>query len=145
MEKVNPMIVYNAKGQIAGRVAAKVAKSLLSGDEVAVLNTKDAVLSGNIQAHVDRMNARRKQQDKRDPEKSPKFPRVPYMMFKRMVRGMLPKKTQRGRDALHRLKAFDGPAPGIDEKSGIIVENAVKKLDKSTTLGALCAAFGFEN
>ncbi len=145
MDKVNSMIVYNAKGHIAGRIAAKVAKSLLSGEDVVVLNTKDAVFSGELQAAVNRMNARRKQQDKRDPEKSPKFPRVPYMMFKRMVRGMLPKKTQRGRDALHRLRAYDGPAPGIDEKGAITVPSAIKKLDKSTTLGALCAAFGFEN
>ena len=139
------MIVYNAKGHIAGRIAAKVAKSLLAGDEVAVLNTKDAILSGELQAAVDRMNARRKQQDKRDPEKSPKFPRVPYMMFKRMVRGMLPKKTQRGRDALHRLKAYDADAPGIDEKGAITVPSAMKKLDKSTTLGALCEAFGYDS
>ena len=138
-------MVFNAKGQIAGRLAARIAKALLAGEEVAVIEVQDALLSGSLATHKDKMDRRRLQQDKRDPEKSPKFPRMPHLLFKRMVRGMLPKKSQRGRDALHRLRAYVGTPADIDAKSAISYKELGKSatLAKKTTLGELCKAFGY--
>lgn len=137
------MIVINASGSVAGRTAAHVAKLLLAGETVAVVETQDLVLSGTLAAQQDRMNRRRLQQDKRDPEKSPKFPRVPHLMFKRMVRGMLPKKTQRGRDALKLLRAYTGTPEELVGKAAPAPATLKKEIVKKTTLGKLCQAFGY--
>ncbi|MFH1095609.1 MAG: 50S ribosomal protein L13 [Candidatus Micrarchaeota archaeon] len=140
------MIVINAKGQIAGRLSARIAKFLLAGEEVAVIEAQDSVLSGTLQAHIARMHLRRTQKDKRDPEKSPKYPKLPHLLFRRMVRGMLPKKSQRGRDALHLFRAYTGtPAALAGEKAVSYPElSKADSLRKKITLGQLCKVFGYE-
>lgn len=137
------MKIFNAKGLIAGRLATQVARALLEGEEVAVIEVQDALLTGSLRAQVDRMHRRRGQKMKTDPEKSPKFPRVPHLMFKRMVRGMLPKRNSRGRDALHRLRAYTGTPAGVDASAAVALPPAILAAGgKRTTLGELCRAFG---
>lgn len=137
-------IVFNARGQIAGRLGAHVAKALLSGKNVAVIEVQDAVISGGLAHQVDRLQGKRNMKAKYDPSKSPKFPRVPHLMFKRLVRGMLPKKTQIGRDALHRLRVYSGIPAGVDAASAQKLDVSKNALLKSTTIGRLCAAFGYK-
>jgi len=140
------MKIYDAKGAVFGRLAAKVAKDLLTGEEVQVINTAHSVLSGKPEYHKEKMTIHRGMIDKKDPEKVEKFPRVPYMLFKKSVSGMLPKKSQRGRDALKRLKAYDEVPEGIDVSNAEVHKNAMKEgFAKSMTLGDLCRAFGYKN
>lgn len=139
------MKIYNAKGLIAGRLAAKIAKELLNGEEIAVVEIQDVVLSGTLADHKAKMQSRKSMIDKKDPEKSPKFPKVPRMLFKRMVRGMLPKNSSRGREALKKLKAYEGIPKTIKTEDAVIDKTLMKTdLRKKITLGRLCSAFGYE-
>merc|ERR1712037_859392 len=63
-----------------------------------------------------------------NPKRGPFHHRSPAMVFKRCVRGMLPKKKKRGYCALARLKTFVGcPAP-YDKKKKVIVPDALRIL-----------------
>ena len=138
------MKTYQGKDSVAGRLAAKVAKDLLNGEDVVVVNAGGIILSGRKETHEEKMKARRNLKDKRNPQNAEKFPRVPYMIFKKVVSGMLPKKSQRGRDALKKLKVFNNMPSSVDEKS-VINEPSVQKKGflKSTTLAKICNAFGY--
>lgn len=127
-----------------GRLATKVAKSLLAGEEVMVVGVSDAVVTGSLSQHVANLNSLKHQKRKTNPENSPKYPRVPHMMFKRVVRGMLPKKTSRGRQALHRLKAYSEIPEKFDMKTAVTFPEFAKRPARSTTLGAICRAFSYK-
>lgn len=101
-------VVLNADRQILGRVASRVAKELMKGGEVVVLNADKAVISGDKRTLIDRYRTRLNLQDKANPEHSPYWPRRSDMLFKRIVRGMLPYRLPRGKDAYRRLLVFSG-------------------------------------
>ncbi|MEM3361881.1 MAG: 50S ribosomal protein L13 [Candidatus Anstonellaceae archaeon] len=139
------MKIYNAKGQIAGRLASKIAKELLEGEKIIVVNAQDLVISGSYFNNVEKLKIRRSLTDKRNPEHNEKFPAVPYKLFKKMVRGMLPKKTSRSKVALKNLKVYDDIPQDIDQ-SQIINPNLEKlSLLKYVTLKKICEAFGYKS
>ncbi|MFN3910118.1 MAG: 50S ribosomal protein L13 [Candidatus Anstonellaceae archaeon] len=139
------MKIYNGKDQIAGRLASKIAKELLEGEEIIVINASSLVISGSQKSNIEKLKIRRSLTDKRNPEHNEKFPRVPYLLFKKMVRGMLPKKTSRSKLALKRLKVYDEVPIGIDASKSIDPKLTKQSLFKSTTLKKICQAFGYNN
>jgi len=97
--------VIDAKGLILGRMASIVAKRLLNGEKIIIVNAGGAVISG------DRYNIIREAHDYLQighPGKGPLHPRRPDRIVKRAVRGMLPYKSPRGREALKRLRVYVG-------------------------------------
>ena len=97
------MICIDASNHVLGRLASKVAKHVLCGEAVAVVNAEKAVVIGNPKAIVASYKERR---DRGDPYHGPFYPRHPDRILKRTVRGMLPYKTPRGREAFKRLRVF---------------------------------------
>ncbi len=92
----------DASNQVAGRLASNVAKILLNGDNVFIINAEKAVISGRKEVTF---REYKQKTDRGDPVHGPFYPRVADMMLKRIVRGMLPK-TPKGRSALKRLKVY---------------------------------------
>ena len=101
------MKVYDASGCIMGRLASHVAKALLNGDEVYVVNAEKAIISGARHSVFREYTEKRQLNHER---KGPFYPRMPHLMFKRSVRGMIPYQTPRGRAAFKRLRVDIGPA-----------------------------------
>ncbi len=103
------VIVVDGRGQILGRLASIVAKKLLEGKRVVVLNAQDIVVSGDpvmvIQSYKRTVLGVRSHYSHR---LRPKRPRSPTRLFKATVRGMLPKRNSRGREALRRLRVYVG-------------------------------------
>ena len=64
------------------------------------------------------------------PYKGPFFPRTPDKILKRTIRGMLPYKQPKGRNALKRIKCHIG-APDEIKGHPITIENANIKKTKS--------------
>ena len=54
--------------------------------------------------------------------------RAPSKIFWRTVRGMIPHKTERGKDALKRLQTFEGVPPPYDKKKKMVIPSALKVL-----------------
>jgi len=98
-------IVIDAEGLILGRMASHVAKRLLNGERVVIVNAEKALISGK------RLSILREKQDFLQVghfRKGPFHPRRPDMIVKRVIRGMLPRKKPRGKDALKRLRVYIG-------------------------------------
>ncbi|MEM4772509.1 MAG: 50S ribosomal protein L13 [Candidatus Aenigmatarchaeota archaeon] len=98
-------IVIDAKDKIAGRLASFVAKELLKGNKVIVLNVEKAIISGDKEDIIEEF---KKKRERGDPYKGPFYPKYPDEIFRRIVRGMLPYKKYRGKIALKNLKIFYG-------------------------------------
>ncbi len=99
--------MVDGKGMPLGRLAAYVAKLLLEGKQVVVVNAAEAVISGNAEDIFARWKQRIDLSSLGNPEKyAPKYSRTIEGIVRRAVRGMLPWRTKRGRDAFRRLKVF---------------------------------------
>lgn len=99
------MIVVDATGLVLGRLASVTAKSLLAGEEIRIVNAEKALITGGKDFIFSDYSHTRERGHK---ERGPYFPRRPEMILKRTVRGMLPYKMRRGRDAFSRLRIYVG-------------------------------------
>ena len=138
------MIVVDAENAVVGRMAAKVAKLLLDGETVNVVNAEKAVMSGEPSMNVAKYKTRRLQKDKSNPEHSPYISRRPDIFVKRIVRGMLPFKTPRGRRAFKNLRIYSGIPQGLSVPKDSKVElKAKEKLNlRSISIAELCRQLG---
>ncbi len=136
------MQVIDATNMIFGRTASQIAKRLISGEEVHIINAEKFVLVGNPIQIVERYKVKRTLKNKADPEKSPKWPKVPHMLVKRMVRGMLPRETSRGKAALGRLMVYTGNPKNMEQN--LKIEKAsFDGLSKHITVSELCRRIGY--
>ena len=97
-------VVVDARDCIVGRVASQVAQRALDGERVAVVNAERAVITGSEE---DVMSVYR-QRDAVGSDRGPNYPKRPDRIFKRSVRGMVPYKQTRGREALERVRVYVG-------------------------------------
>ncbi|MDC0341186.1 50S ribosomal protein L13 [Candidatus Poseidoniaceae archaeon] len=104
--------VFNADGLIMGRLASTVAELLLKAarddrdDKVIIINSEKAIVSGRPRSVLTTYQAKYKLNH---PRKGPFFPRMPDMIMKRTIRGMLPyQKKSSGRRALRNLRVEIG-------------------------------------
>ncbi|HIE13829.1 TPA: 50S ribosomal protein L13 [Candidatus Bathyarchaeota archaeon] len=97
--------VIDAKNLILGRMASIVAKRVLNGERIIIVNAEKAVISGK------RLSILREEKEFLQvghPGKGPYHPRRPDQIVKRTIRGMLPRKKPRGKLALKRLRVYIG-------------------------------------
>ena len=132
------MKVIDGNGLLLGRIGSYAAKAALLGEEVKIVNAEKVVISGTPQL----VFAREKQ--KRDrigyPLKSAKHPRLPDRYLRRAVRGMLPHKKGRGKEAFKRILCYVGVPAEFAGKEKTIKDAQAKKLPtlKYTTVGEVC-------
>lgn len=100
-------IVYDGKGCVFGRLASVVAKDLLKGNFVDVINCEGIVISGDKKLFMKKILAKRKM-GSGSSMKGPKYPRVADRLIKRMIRGMLPWDRAKGREAFRKLRCYVG-------------------------------------
>jgi large subunit ribosomal protein L13 len=99
------MTVVDASGLVLGRAASLIAKRLLSGESIVVVNAEQSVVTGSRRQVLEHYTAARARGSKRT---GPHFPRHPDRIFRRTVRGMLPHLKTRGKVAFGRLEVFIG-------------------------------------
>ncbi|MBX5320937.1 MAG: 50S ribosomal protein L13 [Candidatus Bathyarchaeota archaeon] len=97
--------VINAEGLILGRMSSIIAKRLLKGEKIVVINAEKAVISGKRKSKV---TEAKKFLEVGHPGKGPFHYRRPDRILRRTVRGMLPYKQPKGKQAYKRLKVFIG-------------------------------------
>ena len=134
------MVTIDASGAVVGRLCARVAKLLLANQQVEIINADKAVMAGSLSAAKEHYLSRRGQKNKRTPEDSPVWPRVPHLLLRRIVRGMLPHKSRRGRDAYHLLKVTQGMPEGA--KATTIKEASSSSKHGMFTLSELGESLG---
>jgi len=122
----NSVTIINADGLILGRMASKVAKKLLNGEEIIIVNAEKSVLSGKKKSKV----AEAKQfLEVGAPEKGPFHYRRPDRIMRKTVRGMLPIRQFKGKAVYKKLKVFMGvPEDFKDQKMDTVTEAQAAKL-----------------
>ncbi len=134
------MTVINAEDCIAGRLASHVAKRLLEGEEIVVVNAEKAVVSGNPKAVEEFFGEKIK---RGDPYHGPFYPRHPERIMRRIVRGMLPFHKSRGREAYRRLKVYRSVPEELKGEKMETIGKAKSKLEhKFVYLGKISEKFG---
>ncbi|MBN4841722.1 50S ribosomal protein L13, partial [Citrobacter braakii] len=61
-----------------------------------------------------------------NPARGPFHFRAPSKILWKTVRGMIPHKTERGKSALRRLRAYDGCPPPFDSRRRVVVPAALR-------------------
>jgi large subunit ribosomal protein L13 len=127
MEAMNkPVTIINAEGLIIGRMASIVAKRILNGEEITIVNAEKAVISGKRKSRV--MEAK-EFLEVGAPRRGPFHYRRPDRIVRRTVRGMVPYKQPKGKQAYKRLKVFIGiPAELKDQKIETLANVRAEKL-----------------
>ncbi|MBN1896863.1 MAG: 50S ribosomal protein L13 [Candidatus Aenigmarchaeota archaeon] len=129
------MKYINAENQVLGRLSSIVAKMIIEGEQVYVVNAEKAVIIGNPTSIL---NGYRTKRARGDPYHGPFFPRESEKILKRTVRGMISYKTSRGREAFKRLKVFNSIPTDLVGKEFDKIKGAENKGEaKSITLGRI--------
>ncbi|MBR9681196.1 MAG: 50S ribosomal protein L13 [Candidatus Altiarchaeota archaeon] len=135
-------IILDATDMILGRFASALAKKLLMGEKIVVVNAEETVIIGK----KDNLFVEYKElHDRGHRYMGPFFPKVPHLVFKRTVRGMLPKQNRRGKAALGRIMVHIGVPENLE---GMKVESLPEyKADlekkKFVRLGDICKHLGW--
>ena len=137
----NTITIVDAKGLILGRLASNVAKLLLQGETVVILNAEKAAISGKKQQIVQEAKTFL---EVGHPRKGPLHPRRPDKIVGRTIRGMLPRRKPKGVAAYKRLRVYLGaPLEFEDKKVQTIPEASADKLKSPyITVGDLAKEIG---
>jgi large subunit ribosomal protein L13 len=119
------MVVINAENCVAGRLASLVAKRLLNGEEITIVNAEKALVTGNPKA----IEAFFGEKIKRgDPYHGPFYPKQPERILRRIIRGMIPFHKPRGRTAYKRLKVFRSVPAALKNEQAEVVTAAKRSV-----------------
>ncbi len=121
LEEKQPSVFVDASGLILGRMSTVVAKRLLAGESVVILNAEKAVLSGK---RVSRVREALLFLEKGHPGKGPFHPRRPDQIVRRTIRGMLPRRIPRGQAAYRRLRVFLGVPAEFKDRALLAIPDA---------------------
>lgn len=120
------MAVINAENCVAGRLASFVAKRLLNGEEIIIVNAGKAVVNGNPVA-IGRFF--REKIERGDPYHGPFYPKKADTILRRIVRGMLPHHKPRGRSAYKRLKVYMSVPEELAKEQAEVISKAKGKFE----------------
>jgi len=108
------------------RLASIVAKELLSGQRVVCVRCEDINISGSFYRNKLKFLDKLRKRTNTNPAHGPYHFRAPSRIFYRVIRGMIPHKTHRGKCALERLKCFDGVPKHCEKKKRMVVPDAFR-------------------
>ncbi len=139
------MKVIDARDVILGRMASLIAKELLNGEKIIVVNAEEAVISGSKEDVLEKYATRRERSSLVNPARhGPFYPRRPEGIVRRAVRGMLPYKKAGGKAAYKRLRVYAGvPEEYKDTEKDVDLPKASKlRVPKYMKIGRLSALLG---
>ncbi len=98
-------MIIDGKNAVLGRLASYAAKAANEGEEVVIVNAGEIVVTGNKNAVVkdfaDRLQIG-------TASKGPFINRTTVGLVRRAIRGMVKRQISQGREALKRIKVYDG-------------------------------------
>jgi large subunit ribosomal protein L13 len=138
-------VYIDATNQIAGRLSSKIAKLVLSGKRVVVVNAEKALISGSRTSVINQWKERLELASKVNPIYGPIHPRRPDNILRRMVRGMVPRKKPKGATAMKRLRVYIGVPSGLDQSKMTKFDEttATRPIPVYVTMGDLSKSLGW--
>ncbi len=133
--------IIDAKGLILGRMASSVAKRLLQGETVIVVNAEKAAISGK---RLQIVKAAKTFLEVGHARKGPFHQRRPDRIVRRTIRGMLPRQKPKGLQAFKRLRVYLSVPLEVEGKEiqTIIEANSDKLKSPYITVGELAKEIG---
>ena len=114
-------MIIDATNTILGRLGTVVAKKLLMGEDVQIINCDKAIISG---AKKKVLADYKKKFDRKVHAKGPFIPKTADRFVKRTIRGMIPYKRPRGAEAFKNLKCYIGVPSSFQNKKLVLIDNA---------------------
>jgi len=144
------VVLIDCRGHLLGRLASTLAKELLNGQKVVCVRTEEINISGSLFRNKLKYLSFLRKRTNTNPTRGPWHYRSPSKILWRVVRGMVPHKTERGKEALKRLKVFEGIPHPFDKLKRKVVPNALKTLRlrpgrKFCRLGDLASQVGWKH
>ena len=144
--------VIDATNKILGRFCSQIAKKALLGENIVIINAKNAIISGgkgNIhKKYLERLNV----STATNPKRGPFWSRRPDTLMRQTIRKMLPRKKLRGKEALKRIHVYIEEIPErfksrYQNLTPSEISNSDKKrlsyYNKFITLEDLCVRIGW--
>lgn len=138
-------VIVDGTNQIAGRLCSHVAKLLINGSRVSIVNSENIMFSGSKEMVVEEYRKYLEIASITNPKFGPFHPRRPDTMITKMVRGMLPKNKPSGKTAFKRLRAYLGVPNELRSKKTVQFDDAKirKPAPYYTTFGDLGRTIGW--
>ncbi|NVM35208.1 MAG: 50S ribosomal protein L13 [Candidatus Lokiarchaeota archaeon] len=145
--------LYDASNKILGRFCSQIAKRVLLGEYIVIINAKNAIISGTKRDIHEKYLTRLNISTATNPRRGPFHERRPDTFMRRVVKQMLPRKKLRGKEALKRVNVYISDIPErFKSKYQILVPNEISKADKNRlsyynkyiTLENLCQRIGWK-
>ena len=114
-------MIIDAKDLIVGRIATVAAKQSLLGENITIINCEKAVITGT---KLDLYGKFIRKRSMGTHAKGPFFPRSEDRILKRIIRGMLPYKQQKGKTALARIMCYKGTPEEFQGKEAVTIKEA---------------------
>jgi large subunit ribosomal protein L13 len=136
--------IIDAEGLILGRMASIVAKRLLQGERIDIINAEEAVVSGKRLMII----GKRKEflEVGGRSRKGPIHHRRPDAIVRRTIRGMLPYRKTTGREAFRKLKVHIGVPRDLESSTRESLPDAsVERLQgRYITVGEMAKNIGWK-
>jgi large subunit ribosomal protein L13 len=101
-------MIIDGTNMIAGRLCSHVAKLLLEGNRITIVNSENIMISGSRESIIGEYREFLEVASINNPKFGPFHPRRPDTIITKMVRGMLPKTKSSGQAAFKRLRVYLG-------------------------------------
>jgi len=139
-------IVVDTTDHIAGRLSSHVAKLLLEGNRVSLVNCEKIMMSGTRANIIKEYREFLEINSVINPKHGPVHYRRPDTIITKMIRGMLPyDRKPSGIEAHKRLRTYIGSPKELKSFEKIQFEKAKirKSASKYTTIAELCRVIGW--
>ena len=139
------VVVVDMDNAVLGRASSKVAKLLLEGNKVILLNAEKAIITGRARWTVDDHMNRHQIKTATNPRRGPFTQKQPDRIVRRTVRGMLPMKKSSGRMAFRRLQVHIGVPEEFTDADAIALPegDAGMKVRRSIPVSRISNEFGW--
>ncbi|MCK4247343.1 MAG: 50S ribosomal protein L13 [Methanomicrobia archaeon] len=124
-------MIIDGENLILGRTASIVAKKLLNGESIIIINAEKMVITGNEKDIFERFKHRLELKDLANPKRGPNYPKSSERIVKRAVRGMIPYKKPKGRKALKKLRIYVGTPEDLKDHEVTKLKDAELNKEKS--------------
>ena len=144
--------ILDATDKILGRFCSQVAKRVLLGEYIVIINAKDAIISGTKSNIHENFLAKLNISTATNPTRGPFWKRRPDTFMRRVIKQMLPRKKLRGKEALRRVHVYISEIPErFKKRYQKLTPGEISHADKTRlynaakyiTLGNLCQRIGW--
>ena len=135
--------VIDGEGLILGRLSSMVAKRLLNGEFIELVNAEKIVVSGAKKMIIER---EKEFLGVGGHEKGPVHYRQPHRIVRKTIRGMLPHRKAHGREAFRRLKVHIGVPEEFEAAEKETIEKIQARIlgKRYVTIGEIAENIGWK-